>query len=91
MQDQRTERKSTVDTRDTKLLARLERKKICKESEKRRQDQTQVKKETLTMVSLKKVMGHFMMMKQMRISANLLLNNVSAPNRFRCAVACHET
>ena len=51
MQDQRTERKSTFGTRDTKLLARLERKKIRKESGKRRQDQAQVEKETLTMVA----------------------------------------
>ena len=51
VQDQRTERKSTFGTKDTKLLARLERKKIRKESEKRRQDQAQVEKERLAMVA----------------------------------------
>ena len=51
VQDQRTRRKSTFGNRDTKLLARLERKKIRKNSEKRRQDQAQVEKETLTMVA----------------------------------------
>jgi len=44
------ERKSTFGNRDTKLLARLERKKIRKENHKRRQDQEKEEKEMLTMV-----------------------------------------
>ena len=43
------ERKSTFGYRDTKLLARLERKKIRGENHKRRQDQAK-EKEMLTMV-----------------------------------------
>ena len=43
-------RKSTFGYRDTKLLARLERKKIREENHKRRQDQAKEEKETLTMV-----------------------------------------
>ena len=44
------ERKSTFGNRDTKLLARLERKKIREENHKRRQDQAKKKKEMLTLV-----------------------------------------
>ena len=44
------ERKSTFGYRDTKLLARLERKKIRGENHKRRQDQAKEEKEMLTMV-----------------------------------------
>ena len=44
------ERKSTFGNRDTKLLARLERKKIRGENHKRRQDQAKEEKETFTMV-----------------------------------------
>ena len=44
------ERKSTFGYRDTKLLARLERKKIRRENHKRRQDQAKEEKEMLTMV-----------------------------------------
>ena len=50
VQDQRMERKSTFGNRDTKLLARLERKKICEEKHKRRQEQAKVEKEMLTTV-----------------------------------------
>ena len=50
VQDQRMERKSTFGNRDTKLLARLERKKICEENHKRRQDQAKEEKEMLTTV-----------------------------------------
>ena len=44
------ERKSTFGNGDTKLLARLERKKIRRENHKRRQDQAKEEKEMLTMV-----------------------------------------
>ena len=50
VQDQRMERKSTFGNRHTKLLARLERKKICEEKRKRRQEQAKVEKEMLTTV-----------------------------------------
>ena len=44
------ERKSTFGYRDTKLLARLERKKIRGENHQRRQDQAKEEIEMLTMV-----------------------------------------
>ena len=44
------ERKSTFGYRDTKLLARLERKKIRGENHKRQQDQAKEEKEMLRMV-----------------------------------------
>ena len=50
VQNQRMKRKSTCGNTDTKLLARLERKKIREENHKRRQDQAKEKKEMLTMV-----------------------------------------
>ena len=50
VQNQRMKRKSTFGNTDTKLLARLERKKIREENHKRRQDQAKEKKEMLTMV-----------------------------------------
>ena len=50
VQDQRMERKSTYGCRDPKLLARLERKNICEENHKRRQDQAKEEKEMLTTV-----------------------------------------
>ena len=46
--DQRMERKSTFGNRYTKLLSRLERKKIREENHKRRQDQAKEEKEMLT-------------------------------------------
>ena len=48
--DQRMERKSTFGNRDTKLLSRLERKKIREKKHKRRQNQAKEEKEMLTMV-----------------------------------------
>ena len=52
IQDQRTKRQATFGTRDTKLLARLERKRLLQENEKKRQVKAQEGKETLAMVPM---------------------------------------
>ena len=81
------ERKSTFGYRDTKLLARLERKKIRGENHKRRQDQAKEEKEMLIMVlGGKKAMGQ-LRNKRVKISVSLLLSNGRIRTGYRCT--CH--
>ena len=51
-QDQRTKRQATFGIRDTKLLARLKRKRLHQENKKKRKVKAQEEKETVAMVSV---------------------------------------